>query len=167
MAASDSFSHQCGTPPSKTPPIDRASSSMAASSDHGDIKDACNGTNGGACAHPHALEAVQPRLITLDSQHGTSSSDSNGAALRLALEAARAVIACTVAVLRCSLQLAMRSWGRGSKGRISSTSFCRGRTFTVGNGGEHFNAAAAGRASCRGGRLAAALVSQRLFPVHY
>ena len=36
--------------------------SMAASSDHGDIKDACNGTNGGACAHSLALEAVQPRL---------------------------------------------------------------------------------------------------------
>lgn len=35
---------------------------MAASSDHGDIKDACNGTNGGACAHSLALEAVQPRL---------------------------------------------------------------------------------------------------------
>ena len=30
--------------------------------DHGDIKDACNGTNGGACAHSLALEAVQPRL---------------------------------------------------------------------------------------------------------
>ena len=30
--------------------------------EHGDIKDACNGTNGGACAHSLALEAVQPRL---------------------------------------------------------------------------------------------------------
>ena len=41
---------------------DRSGPSMAASSDHGDIKDACNGTNGGACAHSLALEAVQPRL---------------------------------------------------------------------------------------------------------
>ena len=35
---------------------------LAASSDHGDIKDACNGTSGGGCAHPRALKAVQPRL---------------------------------------------------------------------------------------------------------
>ena len=35
---------------------------LVAASNHGDIKDACNGTNGGACAHPLALEAVQPRL---------------------------------------------------------------------------------------------------------
>ena len=30
--------------------------------ENGDIKDACNGTNGGACDHPLAFEAVQPHL---------------------------------------------------------------------------------------------------------
>ena len=90
-------------------------------------------------------------FITADSQYGTSLSDSM--ALRCGWRSRQrgAVAAYTVAVLKCSLQLATWSWGRGSKGRISSSSFCRGRSFTVQNGSEYFIAAAAGRASCRGG----------------
>ena len=85
-------------------------------------------------------------FITADSQYGTSLSDSM--ALRCGWRSRQrgAVAAYTVAVLKCSLQLATWSWGRGSKGRISSSSFCRGRSFTIQNGGEYFNTAAAGRA---------------------
>jgi hypothetical protein len=52
-------------------------------------------------------------FITADSQYGTSLSDSM--ALRCGWRSRQrgAVAECTVAVLRCSLQLAMWSWGRG------------------------------------------------------
>ena len=102
-------------------------------------------------------------FITPDSQHGTSLSDSM--ALRCGAWRSRqrgAVAACTVAVRRCSLQLTMWSCGRGSQGRISSSSFSRCLSFAVQNAGEYFNAAAAGRASCRGARSAAALCVRRL-----
>ena len=90
-------------------------------------------------------------FITPDSQHGTSLSYSM--ALRCGWRSRQrgAVDACTVAVLKCSLQLAIWSWGRGSQGRISSSSFCRGRSFTVQNGCEYFTVAAADWTSCRGG----------------
>jgi hypothetical protein len=106
-------------------------------------------------------------FITPDSQHGTLLSDST--ALRCGWRSRQrgAVAAYTVAVLKCSLQLATWSWGRGSKGRISSSSFCRGRNFTVQNGSEHFNAAAAGRPSCRGARSAADLCVRRLLHQRY
>jgi hypothetical protein len=67
-------------------------------------------------------------FITPDSQHGISLSDSMALCCGWRSMQRGAVAACTVAVLRCSLQLGMWSWGRGSKGRISSSSFCRGRS---------------------------------------
>ena len=106
----------------------------------------------GAAALIRALSWQFNRVyITADSQYGTSLSDSM--ALRCGWRSRQrgAVLERTVAVFRCSLQLTMWSWGRGSKGRISSTSFCRGRTFTVQNGGENFNAAAAGWTLCHCG----------------
>jgi hypothetical protein len=122
----------------------------------------------GAAALVRALSWHFSRVfITADSQYGTSLSDSM--ALRCGWRSRQrgAVTEFVVAVLRCSLQLTMSSWGRGSKGRISSASFCRGRTSTAGNGGKHFNAAAAGRASCRGGPVGGcSIVSQRLLPEH-
>ena len=58
------------------------------SSDHGDIKDACNGTSGGGFAHPRALKAVRGHAFhharaarhLAKRQHGLH-------ALQLALEA--------------------------------------------------------------------------------
>jgi hypothetical protein len=54
------------------------------------------------------------------------------------------------------------------QGRISSASFCRGRSCAVQNGSEHFNAAAAGQASCRGVlvRGCSLLPPRRLIPGH-
>jgi hypothetical protein len=71
-------------------------------------------------------------------------------------------------LLICSLLLGYLNWGRGSQGRISSASFCRGRSFAVQNGSEHFNAAAAGQASCRGVlvRGCSLLPPRRLIPGH-
>ena len=89
-------------------------------------------------------------FITADSQYGTSLS----IAWRYAVVGSRGSEELSPSarlLLRCSSQLTIWSWGRGSKGRISSTAFCKGGTFTVQNGSEFFNAAAAGRASCRGG----------------
>jgi hypothetical protein len=106
-------------------------------------------------------------FITPDSQHGTSLGDSLALSCGWCSRQRGAVATCTVAVLKCSLLLATWSWGRGSQGRISSSSFCRGRSFTVQNGGEYFNAAAAGRASCRGARSAAALCVRRLLHPRY
>ena len=106
-------------------------------------------------------------FITADSQYGTSLSDSMALRCGSCSRQRGAVTECTVAVLRCSSHLTIWSWGRGSKGRISSTSFCKGGTFTVQNGSEYFNAAAAGRARAAVDRLAAALESQRLLPEHY
>jgi hypothetical protein len=73
-------------------------------------------------------------FITPDSQHGISLSDGMALCCGWRSMQRGAVAACTVAV--CSLQLARWSWGRSSQGRISSSSFCRGRRFTVQNGGE-------------------------------
>ena len=52
-------------------------------------------------------------FITPDSQHGTSLSDSMALRCGWRTRQRGAVDACTVAVLKCSLQLAMWSWGRG------------------------------------------------------
>ena len=49
---------------------------LAASSDHGDIKDACNRTSGSGCAHRALSRQPSHAFITLDSQQGTSLSDS-------------------------------------------------------------------------------------------
>jgi hypothetical protein len=94
---------------------------------------------------------IRRAFITADSQYGTSLSDRMALHCGWRLWQRGAVTECTVAMLTCSLQLTMWSWGRGSKGRFSSTSFCRGGTFAVKNGSDYCNAAAAGRASCRGG----------------
>ena len=114
-------------------------------------KGASNGANGGYCAHPCALVAVEPRLHhdQLTAYH--LAVVQHGAVLQLALEqhgSCRHEGCFTLLI--CSLLLGYLNWGRGSQGRISSASFCRGRSFAVQNGSEHFNAAAAGQASCRG-----------------
>ena len=57
--------------------------------DHGDIKDACNGTNGGACDYPLALEAVQPRLYhaRLIARHHLAQRQHGMRSLQSVLEA--------------------------------------------------------------------------------
>jgi hypothetical protein len=51
-------------------------------------------------------------FITADSQYGTSLSDSMALRSGWCSRQRGAVLECTAAVLRCSLQLTMWSWGR-------------------------------------------------------
>jgi hypothetical protein len=105
-------------------------------------------------------------FITADSQYGTSLSDSM--ALRCGWRSRQrgAVAAYTVAVLKCSLQLATWSWGRGSKGRISSSSFCRrGVAVSPYKWRRVLQHSSRRPGSCRGARSAAALCVRRLLPL--
>ena len=80
---------------------------------------ASNGANGGYCAHPCALVAVEPRLHhdQLTAYH--LAVVQHGAVLQLALEqhgSCRHEGCFTLLI--CSLLLGYLNWGRGSQGRI-------------------------------------------------